>query len=136
MTILRRDGLEMLERIQDADGVAIYADPPYLMHTRGTGASNGMPGGGSRYLFDFSGREHERLAEILGRFRKARVVVSYYADPQLAELYPPSRWTHRSVEAVKNLHVQNRRGSAKCVAPEVLLLNGPSLASGPEGMNA
>jgi len=132
VVILNRDAFGILEKIDDAEGVAIYADPPYLMSTRGSGRVTAHPGG-SNYLFDFQPLDHVRLAELLGRFRRARVVVSYYDDPQLDELYPASRWTRRAIKANKNLHVQNRRGSTKAVAPEVLLTNGPSYA---EGMNA
>lgn len=35
--------------------------------------------------------DHARLAKELLRFKRARVVVSYYDDPRLAELYPD--WT-------------------------------------------
>lgn len=125
VTVLRRDVLKVAESIEDCPGVAIYADPPYLVNSRADG--------GCRYEHEFSAADHCRLAELLGRFRQARVVVSYYDDPQLEELYPPPHWTKREVYGNKNLHVQNRRGAAPTTAPEVLILNGPSLSAG-EGM--
>ncbi|MCH8853398.1 MAG: DNA adenine methylase, partial [Planctomycetes bacterium] len=117
--ILRRCAFALLEKIEDAPGVAIYVDPPYIKATRGSG-------GGSRYLHDFYDDDHARLAELLNRFKQARVVVSYYSDPRLHELY--AGWTFRPMHMHKNLHVQNRRGSSRTLAPEVLLMNGPSYA--------
>ncbi len=125
--ILHRSVFDVLPKIEDAAGVAIYADPPYLMHTRSMGRK-ALRGSGSHYLHDFTPADHARLAAELRRFRKARVVVSYYADPLLADLYPG--WTQVDCTMNKNLHVQNRKGSTKCDAPEVLLLNGPSYAAG------
>ena len=126
--ILKRDALDVIPRIDDLPSVAIYVDPPYFSSTRS---------GSTTYEHDFSDADaedgerrekekHERLAKCLGRFQRARVVVSYYDDPRLAELYPG--WTRRDMARQKNLHVQNRRGAGSCIAPEVLLLNGPSLA--------
>lgn len=40
VTILNRDGIELLWRIDDAKGTAIYCDPPYLMK-------------GAKYVHDF-----------------------------------------------------------------------------------
>lgn len=116
--ILRRDLFQVIPRIADEKGTAIYVDPPYLR----TGARSGS----AKYLYEFVAGDHSSLAAELSRFCQARVVVSYYDEPQLADLY--KGWTKRTVYRSKNLHVQNRRGSKKTVAPEVLLLNGPSYA--------
>lgn len=107
VTILRRDGLQLLERIEDQSGVAIYCDPPYLSK-------------GASYVHDFTPRQHSQLAERVGRFRRARVVVSYYDDPLLDELYPAGRWTKIHTPIPK---------STGAAAPEVLLVNGPALGS-------
>ncbi len=113
VTILSRCGIGICERIADERGSVIYADPPYLEK-------------GSTYTHDFSEGDHERLAAVLRQFRRARVVVSYYDHPQLTELYPG--WTVRRVPTVKSLVSQGRRdGENKVQAPEVLLINGPSL---------
>lgn len=123
MLILQRDAFEILERIDDVEGVSIYLDPPYLKGTRGA----------CKYVHDFEDRagglwgdDHARLANLAGRFRKARVVISYYADPRLMRLYPPGRFTHIDCTRQKNLHVQNRRGAGAKDAPEVLIVNGPA----------
>lgn len=112
VVILRRDMFDVLPKISDETGVAVYVDPPYLADTRG---------GSTGYLHDFSDFEHRDLAHALQRFQQARVVVSYYDDPCLMDLYPG--WTKIDHPRHKHLHVQNRRGSARKLAPEVLLVN-------------
>lgn len=113
ITFVRGDIFEHVPRIEDADGVSIYCDPPYLAK-------------GAKYLHDFTEADHSKLATMLGRFRKARVVVSYYADPRLGAMYPG--WTIRRLAATKALVNQGMRAAGGPVAaPEVLLMNGPSL---------
>jgi len=122
VTILNRDGFELLARIEDADGVCLYCDPPYLKK-------------GFRYVHDFGDGtkgaldDHARLAGLLRRFKKTRVVVSYYDDPRLVELYPG--WTIRKIFTTKAMASQNQRGRSgeAVVAPEVLIINGPSYAT-------
>ncbi len=123
VSIVQGDMYKIIPQIEDKKGVAIYVDPTYLRETRA---------GGCKYLHELDEKkkgedredDHDRLADALGRFKKARVVVSYYDAPRLAVLYPD--WTIRKCYRQKNLHVQNRRGVEKSTAPEVLLLNGPS----------
>jgi DNA adenine methylase len=113
VNVLRSDGLELCEKIEDKAGTVIYADPPYLKK-------------GASYLHDFDEGDHKRLAKALARFRLTRIVVSYYEDPRLDVLYP--RWTKRPLDVVKALvqsGKRDKRGATK--APEVLLINGRSL---------
>ena len=113
VTFLNRCGLEVLERIADEAGSVIFADPPYMVK-------------GADYVHDFSAADHVRLAESLRHFRRTRVVVSYYAHPQLAELYPG--WTLIECPVTKSLVNQGRRDQGGAVqAPEILLLNGRAL---------
>lgn len=109
VAIYQMDAMEMIDKIEDEDGVAIYADPPYLRKK-------------SKYEHDFLFDDHSRLATCLGRFRKARVVVSYYEHPRLADLYPEHRWRRIRPKVNKNLG-QAHRGKAPDAAPEVLLVN-------------
>lgn len=120
VTILHRDAFDVLASIEDHPATAIYVDPPYFKESRGNGR-------GSVYLHDFDEPEHNALAASLCRFKRARVVVSYYADIRLRQLY--RGWTVREMSRAKNLSVQARRQSAAAVAPEVLLINGPSFAT-------
>lgn len=143
VTILNRDAFDLLPRIEDADGVVIYVDSPYIKK-------------GARYVHDFDNEvyhlfsdgtirhvdhcfecdasdppkrisAHEHLALLLKRFGKTRVVVSYYDHPELDRLYP--NWTkvsHEVTKAMVNQGMRDRKGSTK--ATEVLLINGPSYA--------
>lgn len=116
--ITRRDGLGLIEGIEDEDGTAVYCDPPYFEE-------------GGRYVHEFAAGDHQRLAGLLARFRKARVVLSYYDHPALAELYPGWTvldWSHlRAVKSMVNSGMRGQEG--RTVAPEVLLINGPVIAA-------
>ncbi len=109
--ILQRDAFEMLERIEDKAGTVIYCDPPYVQK-------------GAKYLHDFAAEDHERLATLLSRFQKTRVVVSYYQHPRLDSLY--RNWSVLPVKATKSLCNPGMRDQQGAVeAPEVLIINGP-----------
>jgi len=113
VTILRRDAFELLERIDDRARTAIYVDPPYLIKSK-------------KYKHDFDDADHQRLAEALGRFKHARVVVSYYGHPDLDKLYPG--WARRAKEVTKAMSCT---GPSKkpTKAVEVLLINQPDKAT-------
>lgn len=109
VTILNGDAFSLLDRIEDASGVAIYCDPPYLEK-------------GAKYVHDFDSETHDRLAESLRRFKKTRVVVSYYEHPRLKDLY--RGWRVERIEVTKSLVSQGMRdkeGATKAV--EVLISN-------------
>lgn len=101
------DAFAFLARCEDLKGHGLYCDPPF-------------PGPGERYLFncgkteDEQRRWHGRLAEAVGRFRSARVVMRFYAHPLVRELYPEGRWAW---------HVLDGRTQANNKAAEVLLVN-------------
>jgi DNA adenine methylase len=109
--------------IEDASGVAIYADPPYVDE-------------GNVYVHSFTEADHRRLAAALSRFKRTRVVVSYYDHPLLRELYPPPRWRFIDCTMTKALSNQKLReredDDGEIVkAPEVLIVNGPSYTESP-----
>ena len=109
VTILSECGIELCERIEDSDGTVIYCDPPFLVK-------------GAKYTHNFTSADHERLAKALQRFRRTRVVVSYYAHPKLRELYPGWRRIDCAVaKALVQMGRRDRSGATK--APEVLLVN-------------
>lgn len=111
--ILSRDGFDLLERIDDQEGTAIYCDPPYVQKS-------------AAYVHDFADADHARLAKSLRRFKRARVVVSYYEHPALAKLY--RGWDKVLCPVAKGLGQQARRGkTGRIDAPEILLINGPAV---------
>lgn len=118
VTVLRRDGFDVLAKIKDEAGTSIYLDPPYLQKS-------------DQYLYDFSDgfmgqhNDHERLAAAVRRFKLARVVVSYYEHPALDALYPS--FVRRQVYLNKNMSSVTT-GNAVKEAREVLILNGASYA--------
>ncbi|KKN18414.1 hypothetical protein LCGC14_0956070, partial [marine sediment metagenome] len=112
------DWRTMVDELDGPDSL-FYLDPPYFRDGKSRS-------GTQHYLYDFGAGDHTSLAAAASRFKRARVVVSYYDHPSLDELYPG--WTKVCVYRNKNLHVQNRRDAQPTVAPEVLLLNGPSYA--------
>lgn len=109
VTILNRDAFGVIGRIEDAKGVAMYVDPPYLLK-------------GAEYIHDFEEADHERLAAALSRFRHTRIVVSYYDHPLLSKLY--LNWRKRTIEVTRSMANQGKRnktGADKAI--EVLLIN-------------
>jgi DNA adenine methylase len=111
VTILNRDAFELFERIDDHPSTAIYVDPPYLKK-------------GSKYIHDFDDGDHKRLAAALSTFKKARIVVSYYDDPRLCDMYPG--WSRDEITVTKALSNQGMRAKKNAKASkviEVLLVN-------------
>lgn len=108
VTILNRDAFELLERIEDNEGTAIYVDPPYIEK-------------GAKYIHDFKSEDHQRLAEMLLRFKKTRIVVSYYDHSILNQLYPS--WWRKKINISKALSNAGSRGEKDIRAIEVLLTN-------------
>ena len=130
VVILRRDGLSLCDRFEDSPKTAVYIDPPYHAATRSGFGSHGK---GSKYKHEFEhsngmfGKsDHEQLASILRDYKSARIVVSYYDCAEVRKLY--EGWTFVDCTMNKQLHAQNGRGARKKEAPEVLIVNGPSLA--------
>lgn len=111
--ILRRDAFKLLENIEDAAGTVIYVDPPYITKC-------------TKYLHDFAAADHYRLASLLYRFKKTRVVLSYYDHPEVADLY--KTWSRVECTVDKSMARTNRRGTRGRVGvPEVLFINGDVL---------
>ena len=145
ITVLRRCIFGVAERISDEPGSVLYCDPPYLvkgctyLHDDNAGRPESVSDDewSAAVLWARANRNsdmtaerlawHKCLAARLRRFRVARVVVSYYAHPLLADLYPG--WTLRRLTATKAMaHAGQRGATGRIDAPEVLLINGPSFA--------
>lgn len=108
--VLNRDALELLAKVRDDRGTSIYCDPPYFVKAQ-------------EYEHDLSAGEHAQLAEVLARFRLARVVVSYYPHPEIDRLYPRSHWVHQPIAVTKNIRNTDTRGGGAVKATELLLIN-------------
>ncbi len=118
-TILNMDAFELIPNIEDAPGTVIYCDPPYLVNS-------------VDYEHDFRPLDHVRLAQALHRFRQARILVSYYDHPALADLYPD--WAMERIEVTKALVQIAKRGEGyRQRAVEVLLMN-RALAASPRSL--
>lgn len=74
VVIIQRDAFGILDNIKDTKETVVYCDPPYFDKS-------------DKYIHDFTAEQHEQLAQSLQRFKKARVIVSYYDDPRLKSLY-------------------------------------------------
>lgn len=114
--IYNRDAFELLETIEDARGTVIYADPTFIQRDHLYHYALRTRRGG---LFDNAGDDHDRLAGLLRRFKKTKVVLRYYSDPRLDDLYPES-WAR--VDCTRN---KRSAGNKKDGAPDLLLVNRP-----------
>ncbi len=74
IVIIQRDAFDIISNINDDEDVVIYCDPPYV-------------GVSTKYYHDFEDETHVELRNLLDRFKKARVLVSYYEDPVIDMLY-------------------------------------------------
>lgn len=111
--ILQMDAFAMIERIGDEPDAVLYADPPYMLDQSSRARD--------RYRHDFTDAEHDRLAELLHGFRRARIVLSYYDHPGVREIYR-DWYCERPVVEKHSTHIA-RRGPGTVKAPELLLVN-------------
>lgn len=116
--ILQRDAFEIIPRIEDVEGCAIYCDPPYFSKT-------------TEYVHDFDPNDHDRLWAQLDRFKRARVLVSYYDCKEVRDLY--DGWTFVPIRAAKAMaNSSKRQTKGRTEADEVLIINGPSFGPEPD----
>lgn len=116
VTVLNDDAFSIVERIEDREGVVLYCDPPYVTK-------------GATYVHDFEASDHQRLANLLRRFKRTRVVVSYYEHELVRQLY--RGWSFVACPTAKALACQSGRDrEVDSVAPELLIINGPSHTDG------
>lgn len=105
VSFLCMDAFDFLDACSDRPGHGIYCDPPW-------------PDAGEKYIHAFDEGQHRRLASVLGRFERARVVVRYGDHPLIRELYSAPCWRQHSLTT---------RNQANGGVPELLLvLNGPA----------
>lgn len=73
----------------------LFCDPPYV------GTENYYRAG------NFSAWDHWNLAQMLNDV-KSHVVLTYYDDPKLRELYPESKWVWENIVVTKNSQFRNQ----------------------------
>ncbi len=95
------DCFEMLGKIKDAPGKAIYADPPW-------------PEQGDGYRHKFTENNQRRLARELSHYQHAKIVIRYGDHPLIRELYPAPRW---------HIIEHASRDQANQSVPEILIVN-------------
>lgn len=103
-TFLVRDCFELLEGVKDEPETGIYVDPPW-------------PLDGERYAHKFTDEQQRRLADVLTKYTRARVVVRYGDHPLVRQLYPARRWDWHEVKG--------RTANARAMGSkaEVLIVN-------------
>lgn len=110
VVILQRDAFEILENIKDEKETVVYCDPPYFDKS-------------DKYVHDFSPEQHEQLAQSLRRFKKARVIVSYYDDPKLDNLYEGFSKIYLNVSTQSLRNATRGKKKPRKQQMEVLLVN-------------
>lgn len=134
VTVLNRNARDTIPRIDDREDTVVYLDPPYVEKGAGyvhdfapaspTAKGKRVDAGGVPLM------THGELRDLLARFRRARIIVSYYDHPLVRELY--RGWTLVRLKVTKSLVNQGMRDAdgPKPDAPEILLINGPSVTAG------
>lgn len=121
-TYLCRDAIAVITDVPDDADVMLYCDPPYLHETRGNARYRVDSDDNTGTMFE-AGDFHDKLACALDRFKKTRVVVSYYAHERLKRLYPSrDGWEH--IDMAMNKALTNVRGAGDTIAKEVLIVRG------------
>lgn len=103
---------DFLGKCDDRAEHGVYCDPPW-------------PDDGDGYAHRFGEHEQRKLAEVLSRFERARIVVRYGEHPLIRELYPESSWQWLPVAG------RNQRNN---LTPEVLIVRRPAVAAGIRGL--
>jgi DNA adenine methylase len=98
--VLNRNAFEVIEDIQDQAGTVIYVDPPYVKKS-------------FKYEHDFTEDDHRRLAAVLHRFKRAKVVLSYYPHRLLDGLYEQDHWDRHATLVAKNMANTGKHAAMK-----------------------
>jgi DNA adenine methylase len=100
--MIEHDDFRKIIEKYDSPEALFYIDPPYI-------------GREKYYAGGFTENDHRGLAEMLNRV-KGKVIVSYYDDPLLLEIYPA--WRRETFEQLKQIV-----GGDNEWATELLLMN-------------
>jgi DNA adenine methylase len=111
-----RDALEIIAKIEDREGTVIYADPTFIGKDKLYSHALQSKGDDASLLSD----DHDRLAELLNRFQRTRVVLRYYRHERLETLY--ASW--RLVDCTRIKHSASPNTLDRSVwSDDILLVN-------------
>jgi len=102
--MIEHDDFRRIITKYDSSDTLFYVDPPYV-------------GREKYYAGGFTENDHRELADLLNNV-KGKVVLSYYSDPLVSELYKD--WNEEKFDAYKQVVGGDGLG---CYAEELLLMN-------------
>lgn len=105
------DALELIGDVPDREGVVVYSDSPYFQSSRR----------GGNYAYDMTDEQLYDLAAKLRRFKKTRIVASYYECPEADECY--AGWRKVRLDAPRKMGNVAGGESPPEVAGECLYVN-------------
>ena len=76
ITVLNNDGSDVIAKYAEDPTSFFYVDPPYFVK------------GADLYLNAFKIKDHEKLANTLNKFNRAKWLLSYDNEQEILELYP------------------------------------------------
>lgn len=76
ITVLNNDGSDVIAKYAEDPTCFFYVDPPYFVK------------GADLYLNAFKLKDHEKLANTLNKFNRAKWLLSYDNEQEILELYP------------------------------------------------
>ena len=76
ITVLNNDGSDVIAKYAEDPTSFFYVDPPYFVK------------GADLYLNAFKLKDHEKLANTLNKFNRAKWLLSYDNEQEILELYP------------------------------------------------
>lgn len=94
-TFLSVDAFEFLAKVPDVPRNCVYCDPPW-------------PDAGEPYKVGFGEQEHVALAQVLGEYEQARIVVRTGGDALTRKLYPSAEgWRWQSIEGRNQANIKS-----------------------------
>lgn len=97
ITVLNKDGADVIERYAKDQKSFFYVDPPYFVK------------GADLYLNAFKLKDHQKLANSLNKHRKAKWLLSYDNEQDILNLYPDRQY--RTFDLKYSAHHNSKVGS-------------------------
>ncbi|HEY5235693.1 MAG TPA: DNA adenine methylase [Rhabdochlamydiaceae bacterium] len=97
ITVVRKNGLKVIENYSQDSRAFFYVDPPYFIK------------GADLYLNAFKLKDHQKLAKVLNSYSKTKWVLTYDNEQKIRELYPDRKQTPFSLKY--SVHPNSKVGS-------------------------